>query len=230
MRNDKIKVAFHVTGYALIAFFIIKGFIVAPRGQEAFLEYLREDGLVENLTTLFLVASSGVAIYRAIQSGKAGKKMALASWAVLAFLFFFAAGEEISWGQRILNIETPGYFMEKNLQKETNLHNLVIGNVKVNKLVFSQLLTAGLVFYLVFLRFLANKIPLVNRLVRITDLPLPRWDHVAILILASVLISQYNLLKEGELREFSFAVVFLLIFLWPTAPSPLPEQQGQKEQ
>lgn len=32
-------------------------------------------------------------------------------------------GEEISWGQRILEIESTGVFQEYNFQSETNIHN-----------------------------------------------------------------------------------------------------------
>lgn len=42
----------------------------------------------------------------------------------LAFLFFFGAGEEISWGQRILGFETPESISQVNRQEEFNLHNL----------------------------------------------------------------------------------------------------------
>lgn len=45
---------------------------------------------------------------------------------LLGLLCFLAAGEEISWGQRILSIETPEAIAELNMQKEINLHNLAI--------------------------------------------------------------------------------------------------------
>jgi hypothetical protein len=35
-----------------------------------------------------------------------------------------AAGEEISWGQRVFGLETPAALSEANVQDETNLHNL----------------------------------------------------------------------------------------------------------
>ena len=41
-----------------------------------------------------------------------------------ALAFVFAAGEEISWGQRIFLFETPDYLREINLQGEFNLHNI----------------------------------------------------------------------------------------------------------
>ncbi len=204
------------------------GFIIARRGQEAFMEYLREDGLVENLTTFFLLAASGIALYRAIRVYKERKWMKVLTWSVLAFLFFFAAGEEISWGQRIFNIEPTDFFVDKNLQKETNLHNLVVGDVKINKLIFSQALTVVLVFYIGFLRILAQKNGFFNRLVTSFGIPLPRWEHVIALAVGTLLVSQYHLVKAGELREFVFAVVFFLIFLNPVFSESLQTNTRKK--
>lgn len=45
-------------------------------------------------------------------------------FALLAVVFIFAAGEEISWGQRILNIDLPETVQAENLQGELNIHNL----------------------------------------------------------------------------------------------------------
>jgi len=45
---------------------------------------------------------------------------------LLVILFFVGFGEEISWGQRILNFETPEALKQVNLQNETNIHNIVI--------------------------------------------------------------------------------------------------------
>jgi hypothetical protein len=41
-----------------------------------------------------------------------------------SLLFFVAFGEEISWGQRVLGIQTPTVFSELNRQGEINIHNL----------------------------------------------------------------------------------------------------------
>ena len=45
---------------------------------------------------------------------------------VLALLFFFGAGEEISWGQRIFGFKTPEPLAQVNKQDELNLHNLSV--------------------------------------------------------------------------------------------------------
>ncbi len=41
----------------------------------------------------------------------------------VSIAFFFVAGEEISWGQRILGIETPAEYAAVNTQQELTLHN-----------------------------------------------------------------------------------------------------------
>jgi tetratricopeptide (TPR) repeat protein len=50
-----------------------------------------------------------------------------ASFTLLALALGYAVLEEISWGQRLLGIESPAFFRHHNLQQETNLHNLLVG-------------------------------------------------------------------------------------------------------
>lgn len=73
-------------------------------------------------------------------------------FAALAAVCFYAFMEEISWGQRIFGIESPGFFKRYNLQRETNIHNLLVGPVStetkayVEYAVASALLLYGLVY------------------------------------------------------------------------------------
>ncbi|MBI2855898.1 MAG: hypothetical protein HYX93_03525 [Chloroflexi bacterium] len=81
----------------------------------------REDGVLESLTALFYGGASLLCLRGfVISRGKASRMLCLA-WAALFFLF---AMEEISWGQRLLELETPAAIAALNLQNETNLHNL----------------------------------------------------------------------------------------------------------
>lgn len=48
----------------------------------------------------------------------------LKAWIALAALCcLYVAGEELSWGQQIINWSTPDYWTQVNDQAETNLHN-----------------------------------------------------------------------------------------------------------
>lgn len=89
--------------------------------------YAHEDMLVENLSAIALV--SGALIWITGSFILAGKRFWLLSIvAILASMVIFVIGmEEISWGQRIFNIESSDYFLENNSQEETNLHNLNTG-------------------------------------------------------------------------------------------------------
>jgi len=82
----------------------------------------REDGPVEFATFgCFLVG--GVLAVGAARRLRFDRKLSLASLA-LGVLLFVAAGEEISWGQRQLGIETPSVLVDGNTQDELNLHNV----------------------------------------------------------------------------------------------------------
>jgi hypothetical protein len=215
MKYSKTFYFLHVIAYSSLLVFITIGFFKAAQSQDAFKEYLKEDGLVEYLTAFFLLAISIVAFYRFFTSFKSARWKWALTWCILGLLFLFATGEEISWGQRIFHIQPSEYFMENNLQQEINFHNLVIGKIKINKLLFSQLLTAGLVFYLLFLRILTWKTRFFYKLVTDFQIPIPRWNHVIAMLISVILISLYNLMKTGELRELAFSMIFFLIFLYP---------------
>jgi hypothetical protein len=48
-----------------------------------------------------------------------------AALALLGAFCVFAAGEEISWGERLFAFQPPEMFLRQNTQQESNLHNLV---------------------------------------------------------------------------------------------------------
>jgi hypothetical protein len=53
-----------------------------------------------------------------------GHRWLAALYVVAALGAVFVAGEEISWGQRILGFVTPGELEDVNRQGETNVHNI----------------------------------------------------------------------------------------------------------
>lgn len=68
---------------------------------------------------------------------------------LLAALFVFVAGEEISWGQRIFGFATPPSLHEVNAQGEMNVHNLWIFHhdpSRRQKSTWEMYLTADLLF------------------------------------------------------------------------------------
>ena len=87
------------------------------------LTWTREDGPVEWIGFASFLAASVLALVAAWQL-RAVHRPAVAA-AALAAVLFFAAGEEISWGQRIFEVDTPEVLVDGNEQDELNLHNLV---------------------------------------------------------------------------------------------------------
>ncbi len=67
---------------------------------------------------------------------------------ILALALFYTVMEEISWGQRIFGWSSPEIFREYKLQRETNLHNLLVGPYStVTKDVVSYALAIALLAY-----------------------------------------------------------------------------------
>lgn len=78
-----------------------------------------EDGLVEYVTAIGFLAAA-VCFAAAGFAGRARKLWVLP----LSLVCFFVAGEEVSWGQRLLGLGTPSSLEAVNVQGETNLHNI----------------------------------------------------------------------------------------------------------
>lgn len=103
------------------------GYAVLFLGQDAVDAMMGEDGVVEYLGALGLFAASVLfflGFLRVRQSPISWIKKAFLL--VLALVFLFGAGEEISWGQRILGVETPEALRDANVQGELNFHNLEV--------------------------------------------------------------------------------------------------------
>ena len=177
--------------------------------------YTVEDGFVENGSAIFLLSSSILLLSRFFKLFSSKSTTWKIGIAAMALLFFFAAGEEISWGQRIFNIESSEYFLENNAQGETNLHNMVVGGTKINKLIFSQLLTVVLVIYLIITPFLYRKYEWVKNLANQFAVPIVQWYQTIYFLAGTVLLAFIPSNRKWEIYELAFSVIFLLIFLNP---------------
>ena len=133
---------------------------------------------------------------------------------ILIFVvFFFVAGEELSWGHRIFNLESSEYFKEHNAQEELNLHNLTVGEVKINKLVFGVILTTAILVYMILVPLLYQKVAPFRSLIDAWFIPVPRVRHIMTYLLLLVAISVIPASKNWELLEFGSVLVFTTI-LW----------------
>ena len=139
--------------------------------KEATLDaFAREDGIFENLTSVYLFATSLIFVAAFFRFRTVSWLLRL-SYVGLALLFFFGAGEEISWGERIFRWDDRNYIRGINVQDELTIHNLKYfqGDEAIIPISSSQIFTA-------FAFLLAVLIPLACRLSsRIERLIAPRF-------------------------------------------------------
>lgn len=87
--------------------------------EETVIKLGREDGLFEYFTALLFLITSILFLIIFFNRKKIIHLL-------MALVFFIGMGEEVSWGQRIFNYQSPEYFKENNIQNEFNFHNLKI--------------------------------------------------------------------------------------------------------
>lgn len=177
--------------------------------------YTVEDGFIEIASACFLLISSLLLLVRFFKLFKHKEFFWKFGVLGLSFVFFFGAGEEISWGQRIFNVESSQYFLENNAQGETNLHNMVVGETKINKLIFSQILTVVLVIYLIITPFLYRKYDWAKKLANKFAVPIVQWHHTISFLTCTLLLVFISSNRKWEIYELAFSVIFLLIFIKP---------------
>jgi hypothetical protein len=179
------------------------------------LSYVVEDGFIEWMTVLPLLLICVVTARRVRLLAANRTFWFLLSASLLIGFCVFAVGEEISWGQRLLNTQSPAFFKSYNSQKETNLHNLVLQGKSVNLIVFSRLMIVGMAFYLLVLPFLYARKKWVKQWVDKLAIPLPQVYQVVALFLVFGLISLIPSGKRAELLEFGACFLLLSIILFP---------------
>lgn len=203
--------------YLVIVLLIAIGAYLSHFQETIFRDYyIVEDGPLESGTAVFLFLTGLLMLARAVRLRRMRSRPFIAVTALVAVVLFFGAGEEISWGQRIFDLETPESLARHNKQGETNLHNLEIGDVSINKLVFSQLLAAGLVAYLFVLPVLATRKEAINKLVESIGIPLPTKIQILMWIIALALPELLVATsKKPEVRETCASLMIFVTLLAP---------------
>lgn len=195
----------------------------------------REDGLFEDLTAVCFFGAAALFAAAYWRSRGAGNDFFVfrtkrnVFFLLLALLFLFGGGEEISWGQRIFGWETPATFQQANIQRETNIHNLKLFNRNdenwQGKTGAAEFLSAERLFSLFWLGFcvgvpvMYRLVPPFGRLMRRIGMPLV---PLVIGLLFLVNYAMGEVLKPHALRvkldwplmetkECLFGVLFLLI-------------------
>ena len=199
----------------LVILMLVAGIVLYYTNPSRFLWYTEEDHLVEWLTVLGLLLGFGVCISRFFRLLKKRSWWFLTVTLLLGVMLFFAAGEEISWGQRIFGISSSEYFKEHNAQGETNLHNLVVDGVKLNKLIFTVILGVGMAVYLIAVPIVHSKNTQLRNFLDRSAVPVAGTFHIIAFLIMAAITTIVPHAKNAEMLECGATLIFFLIIRFP---------------
>jgi hypothetical protein len=158
--------------------------------------YMQEDHFVEWLTAALFAIGGGVRLRRAVRERRLFDGL-------VALFSFFVAGEEFSWGQRLIGYTPPAWFLSHNVQQETTLHNFagVFGRPKWS-------LIAVLVGYGLLLP-LAHRFAPTRRVMEKVGATPPPDSLAPWFAMTVVILVWYPLTYSGEWLELVAGVLFL---------------------
>lgn len=202
----------------LITVFILMliGVVAAWVNKNWFLQqYVAEDHFIEDVTLMPLISLTIISVIYLIKYARKKNVWFFLTYLFIALSSFFVFGEEISWGQRIFKFQTSAFFKEHNSQDEENIHNLILDGEKLNKIIFTDALIAGVVIYLIVLPLIYKKNQNFKNFINRSGFPIPTLQQ----IIACILVFGLSFLtfddKGSELLEFGGSAVFMLIILFP---------------
>lgn len=212
--------------YALV--FTLLGFVWSYIDHDSFKAYyVVEDGFTEWSTVVILIIGVYVCFRRVWLLKNQRPILFLFMTSLLGVFFFFGAGEEISWGQRIFDVESSAFFSEHNAQGEMNLHNLVVNDTKINKVIFGRGIGILLFLYLVVLIPLYKRKEGVKRFLDKFAVPIAQnYQVVAYIVLLVVVQLLMASSKKGEMLEFAGSIIFLLNVAFPYNKSTFEAEQN----
>jgi hypothetical protein len=177
--------------------------------------YVVEDGPIEWLTVVFLLGVVVITLRRFLRLRAVRSRLFLACLLGFAAVFFFGAGEEISWGQRLLGFGTPEAIKQYNTQDEFTVHNLQFGEIRLNKLIFGLLLTIIVVVYVLVLPVLWRLWPPVRGLADTFAIPVPRGFSAIVVALLAPVVDFMPSQNRWELLELIVVSAVFLAVLRP---------------
>jgi hypothetical protein len=218
------------TIYLVMAIYIAFTFFVLAMGNDVIAATVPEDHYFEIAGSLALFAASFLFLY----GFRVARRSRPKTWSTvikqlvylaLALLFFFGAGEEISWGQRLVGFETPEAVVEVNQQEEFNAHNLAVWqNTKLldaNTLfdafwfLFAVLIPAVAFVIPSFRRFAGQFIPIVHWGIGGLFLYNYMWAKLAkITFDLTYTFDRISFVQAvQEIKESNYAIIFILVAL-----------------
>jgi hypothetical protein len=178
---------------------------LSEANRETYYQAVQEDEFLE-WATVFAFAVAAVVL--ALAAVRQWRSKGVPPWflAGVALFCVFVAGEEISWGQRVLGYRPPVYFLQENFQQELNIHNVV--DTSLRKLG----LKAVILGYGVALPLLAL-VPPLRRLLERLAVVSPPWSLAPAFLITFFTYQEYPLKFTGEVVELMLGLAFLFAAL-----------------
>ena len=175
-----------------------------------------ENSVHETLQFIIMVLAFCVAV--SFFFSKISKTFLLKFWFGLAALCsFYVAGEEISWGQHILDWTTPDFWSEVNDQQETNLHNTSSWLDQKPRLILLLAIVGGTLVVPILKKYNILKLPAYLDIL----LPDPKLMTIALLVVIPQLVEKLfevfdisifaRFSEVQELYIFYFVLLYLVI-------------------
>ncbi len=165
---------------------------------------VQEDGGLEWATVVLMVPAAWLCAQGVRRVRANGGRLPWFFVGLLGFCVFFA-GEEISWGQRLMAYQPPEYFLENNSQLELNVHNLF------KKYVRTKYLLMGIVgLWGVLLPLLDHYVTPLRDLLRRLGVIVPPVVFVPAFAATGLLIYDYPWKYTGEVAECLFSLLLYL--------------------
>lgn len=217
--------------YAALAVYIALTYAVLAMGNGVIAAVLPEDHYFEIIGAgSFLVTSllflNGFRVARKALDKSWPSMIKQILYLGLAVLFFFGAGEEISWGQRILGFETPDPISQVNRQEEFNLHNLSAWEASnfldpdrlfdLFWFVFAVFMPAVALVAPSFKQFASRYVPIIFWGIGVLFLYNYLWAKLAKILFSAVYAFEKISFSQAvqEIKESNYAILFILVGLF----------------
>lgn len=174
-------------------------------GYETLLQDMTiENGFFETISVVILLIIFFYGFYCALKNKKKFNRVTLFFIISFSLLAFVAGMEEISWGQQIFHFQSSEYFLEQNLQKETNLHNLIDGNI------FSSIIYSTIYILFIYLPLFYKLLPYLKhfKVLKYFDIN----PHTILITLFASVFQLYFYNDIGVIVDMITHLVALLLF------------------
>ena len=161
----------------------------------------REDSYVENATAILLFLTGILFVIVATTERHIFQRCVYILGCVA---FMLASGEEISWGQRIFDFETPEKLMNLNEIDEFTIHNLRIGEISLFTMLTAILIYGTFMFCVIICAaFFCNKNTFLG-------IPLP---SIPLMLSFLIVVSHEPIIIDSNRYIFTMDKELLLIFI-----------------